>query len=109
MPPKGYNVRAEGSCEQLDVVVSRWIEFDKDRGAVQFARHIPQESGEGRLIILNFKRRPTVTVEVKDLGEVNEGWRGNRLLESRPEGANLTSIRVPETNHNGRIIKESGG
>ena len=38
-----------------------------------FARHIPRESGEGRLIILNFKRRPMVTVEVKDLGEVNEG------------------------------------
>jgi hypothetical protein len=54
-----------------------------------------EESGEGRLIILNLKRRPTVAVEVKDLGEVNEGWRGNRLLESRPEGANLTSIRVP--------------
>jgi hypothetical protein len=103
-------VCAEGSCEQLDVVVSRGIEFDKDRGgAAQFAHHIPQDSGEGRLIILNFKRRPTVTVEVKDLGEVNEGWRGNRLLESRPEGANLTSIRVPGTNHNGRIIKESGG
>jgi hypothetical protein len=44
-------------------------------GQYSFACHIPRESGEGRLIILNFKGRPMVTVEVKDLGEVNEGWR----------------------------------
>lgn len=82
----------------------------QDRGAAQVVCHIPRESGEGRLIILNFKRRSMVTVEVKDLGEANEGveietgcWKVDL------KGANLTSIRVPGTNHNGRIIKETGG
>lgn len=28
--------------------------------------------------------------------------------ENRPERANLTSIRVPGTNYNGRIMKEMG-
>ena len=59
--------------DNWDAVVSRGIGLTRSWGAAQFACHIPRESGEGRLVILNFKRRSMVTVEVKDLGEVNEG------------------------------------
>jgi hypothetical protein len=68
----------EGNCGQLDAasLTKRGLELVRFRAAAtSFACHIPRESGEGRLMILNFKRRSIVTVEVKDLGEVNEGWK----------------------------------